>query len=49
MMIDPTEEIAKALEILQLPNLITKADLKKRYRFLSKKNHPDIGGDEERQ
>ncbi len=48
-MIDPTEEIEKALETLQLPKLVTKADLKKQYRFLSKKNHPDIGGDEKKQ
>jgi len=49
MMQSPQEAIDEALEILELPKLITKADLKKQYRFLSKKNHPDIGGDEERQ
>jgi len=45
----PQEAIDEALEILELPKLITKADIKKQYRFLSKKNHPDIGGDEEKQ
>ncbi len=44
-MLTPSEEIAHALEILELPTLITRSDLKKQYRFLSKKNHPDQGGD----
>jgi len=43
---NPVEEMNKALDILELPKLITKADVKKQYRFLSKKNHPDQGGDE---
>jgi len=41
----PTEQISNALDILELPKLITKADMKKQYRFLSKKYHPDQGGD----
>ncbi|SFZ97603.1 heat shock protein [hydrothermal vent metagenome] len=41
----PQEEIDNALEVLGLPKLITKSDIKKQYRFLSKKYHPDIGGD----
>ena len=45
MMIDPLDEIEKALERLQLPKLISRADVKKQYRFLAKKNHPDAGGD----
>jgi len=45
----PFEEIEAALDILELPKLITKADLKKQYRFLSKKNHPDLGGNEVKQ
>jgi curved DNA-binding protein CbpA len=49
MMQSPQEAIDEALEILELPKLITKADIKKQYRFLSKKNHPDTGGDEEKQ
>jgi len=46
---NPIEEIEKALEILELPKLITRADLKKQYRFLSKKYHPDQGGDVQKQ
>jgi len=45
----PTEHINKALDILELPKLITKADVKKQYRFLSKKYHPDQGGDADKQ
>ena len=41
----PIEQINYALNILELPKLITKSDVKKQYRFLSKKNHPDQGGD----
>jgi len=39
------ENIQKALKVLNLPVMITKNDIKKQYRFLVKKNHPDIGGD----
>ncbi len=49
MMKTPTEQINEALEILELPKLITKSDVKKQYRFLSKKYHPDQGGDAVRQ
>jgi len=45
MMISPQEEIEKALELLILPKLISRADIKKQYYFLAKKNHPDSGGD----
>lgn len=41
----PIEEIDKALDILGLPKLITKADIKKQYHFFAKKYHPDLGGD----
>lgn len=44
-MTSPIEEIDNALDILGLPKLITKEDIKKQYRFLAKKNHPDRGGD----
>ncbi len=47
MNINPKDEIEKALEILHLPKLISKADIKKQYHFLAKKNHPDLGGDVE--
>lgn len=45
-MLNPVEEIANALEILELPPLITKNDIKKQYRFLAGKYHPDKGGSE---
>ena len=48
MMNSPTEEIEKALEILSLPKMISREDIKKQYRFLAKKNHPDKGGDAEK-
>jgi DnaJ-class molecular chaperone len=41
----PLETIEEALEILELPKLITKEDVRKQYRYLAKKNHPDTGGD----
>ncbi len=44
----PIEEIDKALDILGLPKLITKADIKKQYHFFAKKYHPDLGGDAEK-
>ena len=45
-MFDPIKEIDNALNILELPKLISAADVKKQYHFLSKKHHPDRGGDE---
>ena len=44
MIRSPLEEIETALDILQLPKLISKKDIKDQYHFLAKKNHPDIGG-----
>jgi curved DNA-binding protein CbpA len=44
-MLSPLDEIEVALEILELPTLIQKEDIKKQYHFLAKKNHPDLGGD----
>jgi DnaJ-class molecular chaperone len=41
----PVESIEEALEILELPKLITKEDVRKQYRFMARKHHPDIGGD----
>ena len=43
-MTSPVDEIEKALEILQLPKLVTKQTVKEQYHFLAKKNHPDLGG-----
>ena len=37
-------EIREALDILGLPVLITKDDIKRRYIQLAKKHHPDRGG-----
>ena len=48
MMSTPIEEIEKALNILSLPKLISREDVKTQYRFLAKKNHPDKGGDAEK-
>jgi len=46
MKLSPMEEIEGALEILELPKWITKSDIKRQYRYISKKHHPDLGGDE---
>ena len=35
------KQIEEALETLQLPKLITKEQIKKQYRYLAKKYHPD--------
>jgi DnaJ-class molecular chaperone len=44
-MFDPVEEMENALNLLELPKLISVADIKKQYRFLAKKYHPDRDGD----
>jgi DnaJ-class molecular chaperone len=44
----PKARIEKALECMQLPHLVTKEDVKRQYRYLSKKYHPDVGGDAEK-
>ena len=45
MMDNIKSDIENALEVLGLPRLITKEDIKKQYRYLAKKYHPDQGGD----
>ncbi len=40
--------IARALEILELPRFITKDEIKKRYKELVKKHHPDISKDSQK-
>ena len=41
------ERIEAALELLDLPRLITRDDIKKRYRQLAREYHPDRSGSEE--
>lgn len=40
------EELLRAREFMSLPQLITKSELKHRYKELAKTMHPDKGGDE---
>jgi len=39
---DSVEIIREALNVLELPVLISLEDLKKQYKYLARKNHPDI-------
>lgn len=39
------DEIDQALDILGLPPLVTKDDIKKQYYYLAKKYHPDHNSD----
>ena len=41
-MVDPMYEIHHALEVLALPQMVTRSDIKKQYHFLAKQYHPDI-------
>ena len=43
-LLSPFEQIEEALEILELPKFVTKEDIRRQYRFLAKKHHPDVGG-----
>ncbi|MDQ7083598.1 MAG: J domain-containing protein [Sulfurovum sp.] len=47
-MLSAIEEIEYALDTLALPKLISRAEVKRQYHFLAKKNHPDVGGSAER-
>ena len=40
--------IKKALDILELPPFITKDDIKKQYKELAKRYHPDVYGSNEK-
>jgi len=42
-----SSDIKEALEILGLPSLVTHEDIKRQYRHLAKKYHPDQGGSTE--
>ncbi|BCD60641.1 MULTISPECIES: J domain-containing protein [unclassified Nitratiruptor] len=44
---DPVQLIHEALETLGLPTMVSYKEIKDRYRMLSKRFHPDKGGDEE--
>ena len=43
--IRPVLERQQALGVLGLPPNATRQQIKRRYRELAKKNHPDLGGD----
>jgi DnaJ-class molecular chaperone len=43
----PLETIRQALETLELPQMVTREEIKRQYRHLAKKHHPDRGGDAE--
>jgi len=40
--LDKGQSIDEALEVLDLPTLITREDVKKRYRQLARDHHPDL-------
>jgi len=39
---DPKEQIEWALDTLNLPKLVTRNEIKDRYRALARQHHPDI-------
>ena len=41
---EEAEPIEAALDVLDLPQLITRDDIKKRYRQLAREHHPDRSG-----
>ena len=45
MMDDPAKKIHEALETLELPPLVSWAEIRARYKELSRRHHPDCGGD----
>ena len=42
------EAVSHALETLELPPFVSKEEIKRHYRYLVKKFHPDKGGDASR-
>jgi DnaJ-class molecular chaperone len=42
------KEFEKALKVLGLTSFVTYSEIKLKYRELSKKYHPDFGGDKEK-
>ncbi len=45
---DPVKLIHEALEVLGLPTMVSYKEIKKRYKELSKRHHPDKGDESER-
>ena len=45
---DPVAIIHQALEVLELPPMVTYKEIKEQYKKLSKIYHPDSGGDEQK-
>jgi len=45
---EETEQIEAALDVLDLPRLITRGDIKKRYRQLAREHQPDRHGGADR-
>lgn len=43
----PNNKVSECLKILGLTTANTKEDVKKRYKLLAKKHHPDLGGNKE--
>lgn len=41
----PADEIRAALEVLGLPVLVSFKEIKSRYHLLSRRHHPDLGGE----
>jgi len=44
--VETAKEIQQALDRMDLPTLVTKADIKKRYRQLARVHHPDLNSEE---
>jgi DnaJ-class molecular chaperone len=44
----PVQSVQKALETLELPSMVTREEIKRQYRHLAKKYHPDRGGSVEK-
>lgn len=45
---DPVTLIQESLETLGLPSMVSLKEIKERYRYLSKKYHPDIAKESEK-
>jgi len=43
--VESIEKIEAALQRLDLPTLVTKEDIKRRYRQLARRYHPDLNAD----